>query len=82
MATVKSKDFNRRLWVRGAGENYKLNYFQTIPITAQCLMNPVSDWSSVVKNKLLYSLKLTSSQTTNFRLFQTERFCRQQFQIC
>ena len=25
---------------------------------------------------------LTLSQTTNFRLFQTERVCRRQFQIC
>ena len=25
--------------------------------------------------------KLTLSQTTNFRLFQTERVCRRQFQI-
>ena len=25
--------------------------------------------------------KLTLSQTTNFRLFQTERLCRRQFQI-
>ena len=25
---------------------------------------------------------LTLSQTTNFRLFQTEKACRRQFQIC
>ena len=27
-------------------------------------------------------LALTLSQTTNFRLFQTQRVCRRQFQIC
>ena len=26
--------------------------------------------------------RLTISQTTNFRLYQTERICRRQFQIC
>ena len=31
---------------------------------------------------LSFRLLLTLSQTTNFRLFQTERVCRRQFQIC
>ena len=34
-------------------------------------------WSKV----LLFGKELTISQTTNFRLIQTERVCRQQFQI-
>ena len=30
---------------------------------------------------ILLALALTHYQTTNFRIFQTERVCRQQFQI-
>ena len=33
------------------------------------------------QNEYLWSKGLTLSQTTNFRLFQTERLCRRQFQI-
>ena len=33
------------------------------------------------KNQGLFGKRLTHYQTTNFRLFQTERVCRQQFQI-
>ena len=33
------------------------------------------------KNQGLFGIGLTHYQTTNFRLFQTERVCRQQFQI-
>ena len=40
------------------------------------IMSPVSDGY----NKKVRDL-LTLSQTTNFRLFQTERVCRPQFQI-
>ena len=32
-------------------------------------------------NKMYQSKRLTHYQTTNFRLFQTERVCRRQFQI-
>ena len=34
-----------------------------------------------VKSILSYPLFLTLSQTTNFRLFQTEIVCKQQFKI-
>ena len=33
------------------------------------------------QNEYLWSKGLTLSQTTNFRLFQTERVCRRQFEI-
>ena len=35
-------------------------------------------WQSI----LYFDCPLTLSQMTNFRLFQTERVCRRQFQIC
>ena len=41
--------------------------------------------SSVIKNHKITQkngdVPLTLSQTTNFRLFQTERLCRRQFKI-
>ena len=41
-------------------------------------MNDTVEWKLI-----LWTLKLlTHYQMTNFRLFQTERVCRQQFQIC
>ena len=35
---------------------------------------------SAVKYRVIHNLTL--SQTTNFKLFQTERVCRRQFQTC
>ena len=42
-----------------------------------CCLQMLSVWSEI----LLSDIELTHNQMTNFRLFQTERVCRQQFQI-
>ena len=41
----------------------------------------LTDLNCHFARKLIESLTLTLSQTTSFRLFQTERVCRRQFQM-
>ena len=52
----------------------RLPSFYTFPTIFSKVFLVVKNWDCMVKG-------LTHYQTTNFRLFRTERVCRQQFQI-
>ena len=58
----------------GRGEN--ASYQQTFSVLPQCFFKKL--FRGAVKTSLC-AKRLNLSQTTNFRLFQTERACRRQF---
>ena len=60
--------------IKGKGENPSDQNFPVSILFTKVLLPGVLQPKSCCKG-------LTHYQTTNFRLFQTERVCRQQFQI-
>ena len=60
------------------GKEFKVFNFQ--PVQASCSVDSEKTQSNEI-HKLFYLTGLIHYQTTNIRLFQTERVCRQQFQI-
>ena len=68
LMALKWKPFEN---IVGKGENAVKQHFLPFP---QCFL-PFPKQISIFQRNLILS------QTTNFRLFQTERFCRRQFQI-
>ena len=70
-------------FAKGAEEKKQVICFRIFLFFPCHFQKPLShDCYNIVSfGKLEFALSLTLSQTTNFRLFQTETVCRQQFQI-
>ena len=62
--------------ILGKGENAAYQHFLLLPKCFQKLPFSVSSKSGLCGKELILS------KTTNFRLFQTGKVCRRQFQIC
>ena len=80
--SAKEEDFRNQCGKRRQYSRTLFSFFQQCFKFALRMTKPIF-WATFISHCKIfwYPWVLTYYQTTNFRLFQTERVCRQQFQI-